>query len=168
MTDLLPGTYCCVKTGGPFGWIIRKFTSSPVNHTVVVVGPDEIVEARIRGVKQNPLSTYAGALACANVGENLAPWERGEIAAAALAYATAKDEYAMPAVIVIGLRKLGLKWKWLLKASADHDALFCSELAVKCAQRAGVDWTCGTGDPALVTPAMLAQRHGVVPVVIGR
>lgn len=168
MTDLLPGTYVCVRTASPFGAVIRLFTRSPVDHTFIVTGPGQIVEARTTGVTRSPLSTYAGAVAIANVGEELTQQQRDTIVAAANAYADAQDGYDWPGVIVIGLRKLGATWKWLLTASARRNEQFCSELAVLCAQQAGVDWTCGTGDPALVSPAMLAVRPGCVPITIGK
>lgn len=168
MTDLLPGTYVCLGTGSLFGRIIRLVTKSPVNHTFVVTGPGEIVEATGTGVMRNPLSKYAGCAAVANLNEPVTEAQRNSVASAALVYAIDKDEYAWPGIAAIGLRRLGLKWGWLLKISADHDALFCSELAVEAGAAAGLDWSCGEPSAACVDPGELARRPGCVPVTIGR
>lgn len=164
MTDLLPGTYICLQTGSIFGRIIRFVTKSPVNHVVVVTGPDRCVQATNTGVKATGLPVSA--VAVANVREPMTDAQRTKVAAAA--ESCVGDEYAWPAIAAIGLRRLGLKWGWLLKVSADHDAVFCSELAVRAGAQGGLDWLCGEPSAACVDPGELAKRPGCVPVTIGR
>jgi hypothetical protein len=110
------------------------------------------------------LSQFRGALAVANTAEDMTDLARLTVVKTVEQYVG--DEYAFPAITVIGLRKLGLKWPWLLRVSDDHDAVFCSELAAYGGQAAGLDWLCGESAPALVTPAEMAVRLGMRRVTI--
>jgi hypothetical protein len=158
------GSYICLRTGSPLGFLVRMFTGSQYDHTILVTGPGEIIQATVKGVKKGLLSQFRGCLAVANTAEEMTALQRVTVVKAAERYDG--DEYAFGGIIVIGLRKLGLRWAWLLKASADKGAVFCSELAALGGQAAGLDWLCGTGDPALVTPATLAVRPGVRRITI--
>jgi len=151
-----PGRYICLRTRSLYGRLIRLLTSSPFDHVVVVTGPDEIVQATVWGVRRGSLSQFAGNLAVCNAAEPMTAHQRAAVVTAVGSYAG--DEYAWAGIVVIGLRKLGLRWAWLLKASADRDAVFCSELAALGGGAAGLDWDCGEASPALVTPAEMAAR----------
>jgi hypothetical protein len=163
-TDVEPGRYICLQTASAFGALIRAWTHSLYDHVIVAAGDDMCIEATTKGVKRSPLSKYRGALACANTAEPMTGLQRLTVVKTVERYVG--DEYAFPAVTVIGLRKLGLKWGWLLKASDDKDAVFCSELAAIGGQAAGLDWLCGEPGPALVTPAEMAARPGMRRVTI--
>lgn len=56
------GAYFVTKTGGWFGWVIRKVTHSTVNHAGVYVGHGFIVEAQPGGAKISKASTYPNAI----------------------------------------------------------------------------------------------------------
>lgn len=164
-TAIPAGAYVCLKTRSPFGALVRLFTyPSPFDHTVIASGDGMCVQATTRGVKETPLDDFAECLAVVSTD----PMSEAQ-ATAVVTHARrfTGDEYAFPAVIVIGLRKFGAKWNWLLRISGDKDALFCSELAVKAGLTASpaMDWLCGEASPALVTPAELAARPGMAPVV---
>jgi hypothetical protein len=163
-SEVEPGRYIALRTGSPFGAVVRAFTGSEYDHVIIPVGGDECVEATTRGVKRSPLSKYRNALAAANVAEDMTGLARLTVVKTVERYVG--DEYAFPGITVIGLRKLGLTWGWLPKASNDRDAVFCSELVALGGQAAGLDWLCGTGDPALVTPGMLAVRRGMRRITI--
>jgi len=158
-SELMPGTYLCLETRTLLGWLVRLFTRSPFDHAALVVGPGEIIQATTKGVSRGPLSQFRGCLAVANSADRVWSSDRELIVAKALTYSG--YEYAFPAIVVIGLRKLGFKWRWLLRASAsaDRDAVFCSEL-IALAGQAGHhdDWLCGEKSAATVTPAELAGR----------
>lgn len=155
-SELQPGTYVCLKTRTWLGWLVRLFCRSPFDHAVLVVAPGEIVQATTKGVHRGPLPQFRGCLAVANAGDRIWSHDREAIVAKALTYAG--DEYAFPAIVVIGLRKLGLKWNWLLRASADKDAVFCSELVALAGRAGHQDWNCSEETAATVTPAQLAGR----------
>jgi hypothetical protein len=163
-SELVPGTYVVLTTRSPLGFLVRLFCRSPWDHAVLVTGPDEIVQATVKGIKKGRLSQFRGCRACANSTEPMTAGQREVAVTRARGFLG--EEYAFPAVVVIGLRKLGLRWPWLLRVSDDKDALFCSELVSECGQAAGKDWSCGQSSPALVTPAMLAQRKPFTHPVI--
>lgn len=157
-----PGCYVCVRTGGLFGWIIRRATKSPYDHAAVVVDDGIVVEATPYDVRTSPLARYQGAQVCADTGEDLTPAQRAVITAKALSFIGA--EYDWATIAVIGLGQLGLHWRILLRLTGGKRALICSQLVALCGQAAGLDWQCGKASPALVTPADLARRPGVAPL----
>lgn len=163
-SDLQPGDYVVLRTGSPFGYLVRTFTRSPFDHAVLYCGHGVIVEATIHGAKIDSLSLYAGALAAANTGETLTAAQRAAIVAKARSFAGL--EYGWGAIVTIALRLLGFRWGWLQRIADDKDALICSELVAKSGDAAGVNWLCGEQDPAFVTPAELSRCPGVVPVSI--
>lgn len=162
-SEVEAGQYMCVRTGGPFGYVIRSVTRSPVNHAFVVLGGGQIAEATLRGVKVDALTKYAGCLAVAS-SDAQAPVQQVKVVNTARM--AAGKEYAWRDIFIIGLRHFGAKWRWLLRAADERDALICSELVCEAglAAHPAMDWLCGEPEPAMVTPADLASRPGVVPV----
>ena len=165
-SELEAGRYICLKTGSLFGALIRLMCGSPYDHVAVMVAPGEIVQATVRGVKRTPLSDFHGAMACVNSAEDMTAIQRDGV----VKYALACDgfEYQWQLIFVLGLRKLGLTWPWLLKVAADKGAMICSELAAAAgmsAQPALTGWKCGYPSVMLVKPSDLAARRCTVPVV---
>ena len=163
-SELVPGDYVCLKTKSLFGAMIRLFTRSQYDHAVLVIAPGEIVQATLRGVRRSPLSDFHGCMAVANSGEAVTGLARVTIVAAASA--RVGHEYAYALIPVIGLRRLGLRWAWLLKISDDKDADICSELVSAAGQTAGEDWLCGEPSPACVTPPELSARKPFMRSVV--
>jgi hypothetical protein len=158
-----PGSYACLRTRSPFGWLIRLFTRSQYDHVVIVTGPATIVEAAVTGVREDALSRYAGCLAAADTGDRITDAQRAAIVASALSFTG--DEYAWGTILVLALRLAGIRWRWLQRLAHDRDALICSQLAVLAGLAGGQDWG-GSQDPAMVTPAYLAARPQMAPVQI--
>jgi uncharacterized protein YycO len=166
MTGIRAGHYVCVQTPGFLAAIVRKACKSPVDHAFIVIDNGLIVEARLTGVRIGELSEYAGHLAFANVAEPMSPADRDKVCAAAELMAARPYNY--PAILELALGDLGWHWKLLIRlAGADH-AFICSQLVALAGKAAGLDWDCGTlgGNDGQVTPAMLAQRPGAVPVTL--
>lgn len=167
-SELEPGRYVCLRTGSVFGRVIRAVTRSQFDHVILVTGPGQCTQATTRGVKTTPLSDFTGALAVANAAEQMSVWQRDAVVRFAMA--CDGDEYAWPSIFVLGLRALGIKWAWLLRAAADKDAKFCSELAANAGLAAVpqmTGWLCGQHNPALVEPSQMAARDCMVPVAWG-
>lgn len=163
-SEVEAGQYMCVRTGSPFGYLIRAFTRSRIDHAFIVLGGGLIAEATTRGVKVDALSKYTGAAAVAST-DALTPLQQVKITTCARA--DAGREYNWRDIGVIALRRLGIKWGWLLRVADDRDALICSELVALSGMAASppVDWMCGEPAPEFVTPADLAARTETVPVV---
>jgi len=155
-SEIQPGRYICLKTRSPLGWLIRVVCRSPFDHAALVTAPGVITEATLRGVRQSPLPKYRGCFAAVNAAEIIT----GEQAAAIVikGRAFARDEYAFPLLIVIALRKLGIKWRWILRLAEDRDAVICSELVAASGQVAYLDWLCGESSPETVRPDQLGAR----------
>lgn len=162
-SEIEAGRYICLRTGSAFGALIRLFTGSPFDHVILITGPGQCTQATVRGVKTGPLSQFAGALAVANSAEDMTAAQRDAVVKFALA--RDGDEYAWPLIGVLGLRRLGARWTWLLKISADKDALDCSELAASAGASAGLPaWLCGEPSAMLTEPGQMAARPVMVPV----
>jgi hypothetical protein len=157
-SELRPGMYICFRTRSLFGFVIRLFCRSPWDHAVLVTGPGEITQATLRGTRTGPLSQFRNCMACANSAEDMTAGQRGGVVAAARSQG--RDEYAYPLILVIALRLLGLRWRWLVRACQDRDAVFCSELVAASGQAAvpPLPWLCGEPSPATVRPNQLAAR----------
>jgi hypothetical protein len=164
VTALEPGRYVCVSTPGFAGWLIRTVTRSPVNHAVIVTGPDEIIEATPSGVRRGTLSQYAGRYAVANTAEPMTQEQRIEVAAEA--EKLLGDGYNWAADADIGLEDLGLRLRLLARFAGGGKLLMCSQTVVLCGKAAALDWLCGKPSPDQVAPGDLANRPGVEPVVL--
>ena len=162
-SELLPGSYCTVRTRGPFGWVIRAFTSSTVDHAFVVLGGGLIAEATVWGCRVDGIAQYQGQTMFTDAGDRVSASQRSQICKQARSYAG--REYGWPDIALIGLRRLGVRAGWLRRVLADRDALICSELVALAGAAGGQDWLCGTGDAALVTPADLSRRPGMERVI---
>ena len=162
-SELLPGSYCTVRTKGPFGWVIRAFTASTVDHAFVVLGGGLIAEATVWGCRTDGIAQYQGQTMFTDAGDRISAPQRSQICKQALSYAG--REYSFADILLIGLRRLGLHSKWLVRHLRDRDALICSELVCVAGTAGGQNWFCGTGDAALVTPAELARRPGMERVI---
>jgi uncharacterized protein YycO len=159
------GSYLCVQTASVFGWFIREATRSEVDHTVLAIGDGQIVEATDPGgVVVSPITKYAGryAVACTDV---MTARQRDTVVRSAMSAVGSEYNFA-----TIGYQALsdlaGWHWAVLLHAAKRGHVFDCSQLAAWCGQQAHLDWMCGASDVALVTPAALARRPGVVPVTI--
>lgn len=158
-----PGQYMCVRTASPFGFMIRLFTQSQYDHAFIVLGPHQVAEATIRGVRVDALAKYAGHLAIAST-DALTPQQQAKVCATARSFAG--REYNWRDIAILALRRAGARWGWLLRAADDRDALICSELVAVAGMSATppLDWMCSKAAPEYVTPADLASRPGTVPV----
>jgi hypothetical protein len=155
-SEIEPGRYVCTRTKSPFGFLIRIFTRSPYDHAFIVLGGGLIAEATNTGTRIDNLDRYKGQLAVANTDELMTTAQRAQVAQAARQLVG--REYGWGAIGVIALRKLGLKWGWLLRFADEKDADICSEDVAIAGAAAGLDWLCGEEDPALVRPDELAAR----------
>ena len=164
MPALEPGRYVCVRTPGLLAWIIRRACRSQYNHAVIVTADGGIIEARPAGVRKGTLSEYAGMLAVANTRELMSGTQLSGVTAASEAYLG--DGYNWPELVAIGLEDLGWHWRVLFRFAGLRRAFICSALVAACGAAAGLDWKCGSANPAQVTPAMLARRTGMEPVTI--
>lgn len=57
-----PGDYFVTRTGGWFGWCIRKLTFSPVNHAGIYMGGGLTIEAKPKGVTHGMITDYPNAI----------------------------------------------------------------------------------------------------------
>ena len=162
-SELKQGSYCVVRTRGLFGYIIRAFTASTVDHAFVVLGGGLIAEATVYGCKVDGIAQYQGQTMFTDVGDRISASQRSQICKQARSYAG--REYGWSDIALIGLRRLGLRAGWLRRVLRDRDALICSELVCVAGTAGGQNWFCGTGDAALVTPAELARRPGMERVI---
>ncbi|HZR50094.1 MAG TPA: hypothetical protein VFB06_11300 [Streptosporangiaceae bacterium] len=162
--SLEPGDYVVVRSNAFAGRIIRAFTRSWADHAFVYAGDGQILESTPRrGVRQSPLSSYAGLKAAANLGDVLTGTERAAVVLAARSYVG--DDYGWREIVLITLRRLGFRWSWLVRP--DKTELICSELVALAYGMAGLELLCGEPSAAYVTPADLADRDGMEPVQIG-
>ncbi|MCW2904037.1 MAG: hypothetical protein JWO67_6302 [Streptosporangiaceae bacterium] len=166
MTAIEPGRYVCVKTKGFIPWIIRRATKSDYDHVFIVGYGGQIIQAESGGVQIAALSGYAGAELVANVAEPMTDVQRAAVVAAARALVG--DEYNFATIVDQGFTYLGLHWRLLLRLASAKRVFDCSQLVVVCGADAQppMAWMCGRSNTALVTPADLARRPGVVPVVL--
>jgi hypothetical protein len=162
-SELKAGNYCAVRTRGLFGYIIRAATSSPVDHAFVCLGNGLIAEATVYGCRVDSLEQYRGQAMFTDAGDKINAAQRSQICKAARGFAG--REYSWTDILLIGLRRIGLRSRWLVRHLRDRDALICSELVALAGAAGSQDWLCGTGDAALVTPALLALRPGVERVM---
>jgi len=164
VADLLPGTYVCVRTHGFVPLSIRLFTRSPYDHAFIYAGDGRIIEAQPGGCREVPLSTYAGYPMLADTDESLTDEQRKRVVAKATALLGVP--YGYLDIVRLGLSALGLRWRWLTRAADNERAMICSQVVAACGQAAGVDWLCGQGSPAAVTPGMLAARNTMRPFAL--
>ena len=155
-SEVQPGRYICLKTRSPLGWLIRAACHSPFDHVALVTAPGLVTEATLRGVRQSPLVKYKGCFAAVNAAETINDEQTAAIVTKGRTFE--RDEYAFPLLIVIGLRKLGIKWRWILRLAEDRDAVICSELVAASGLVAYLDWLCGESSPATVRPDQLGAR----------
>lgn len=167
MADLKPGSYACVSTPGFVAWLIRRACgNSKVNHSFVVTGDNEIVEAVPSGVRRSSLSEYAGSYAVANTGEAMGDAQRAAVVAKAESLiGTGYDDLDL---VDLGLESIGVHWRWLIRLCGASKQLICSQLVAKAGLAAvpPLPWNCGKDDLAEVKPSDLAARPGVEPVAI--
>jgi len=163
-SELLPGTYVVLRTHSALGALVRAATRSWADHAILITGPGRCVQATTRGVTEGPLTQFAGCQAVANAAESAAMQPAVREAITARARSMVGEEYDWPLIATLGLRTIGAKWGWLLRATSGKGAVICSELVAFAGQAGYQDWLCGTAQPALVTPAMLAARPGLQSV----
>jgi hypothetical protein len=164
VSELTPGTYMCLRTESLLGAVVRAGTHSPYDHAVLVSAPGRCIQATVRGVTEGPLTAFTGCMAVANAAEAAAMTSHVREVIVAEARSMVGDEYDFPLLATLGLRLAGFRWQWLLNETSRKGAVICSELVAMAGQAGYQDWTCGTGNPALVTPAMLAARPGLESV----
>jgi hypothetical protein len=163
-SELLPGTYVVLRTRSALGALVRLATRSWADHAILISAPGRCVQASTRGVTEGPLAQFAGCEAVANAAEAAGMQPGVREAIVARARSMAGDEYDWPLIFTLGLRTVGVKWGWLLRATSGKGAVICSELVAQAGQAGYQDWTGGTAQAALVTPAMLAARPGLESV----
>lgn len=152
-----PGSYCCVRTGGFYAWLIRMGTRSHFNHAFVVIDGERIIEADPGGARWARLSDY-GTDGMVFAPDVLSDEQR--TALARKAEALLGTPYGWTDIVRLSLRCLGLNWSWLTRKADNEAAMICSQLVAACGAAAGVDWLCGRSCPAEVTPGDLAHRIG--------
>lgn len=154
------GDYMVTATPGFFGWAIRKFTRSKVNHAAVYVGGGYVIEACPSGAKRSHLSEFPHAVwACRDL-----TWrQRGLIAQNALALVGTPYNFADIAAQAI-VRLFG--WhapKWALRRLSRPDRLQCAQLVDLVYERAGVHLFRNVPD-GLVAPSdlydLIEVQHG--------
>lgn len=147
------GSFVVVSTSGFGGWVIRRATHSWADHALIVVDDaGSIVEAEPGGVRRGHLSEYSGRQMKAftqGTGD-----QRTRVAQAAISMIGVP--YDDLDIVDIGLDEIGIHWGWLQRLVEKQHSLICSQMVAKCGAAAGLDWSCGQTDLALVTPAMLA------------
>lgn len=152
-----PGTYACVRTGGFYAWLIRVGTRSKYNHAFLVV--DEyggIIEADPGGARRAMLADYRADAIVFDVNELITDEQRARVVAKA--EILLGTPYGWTDIARLALRCVGVKWGWLTAAADNERAMICSQLVAACGDYAGLDWDCGRGNPAAVTPGDLAAR----------
>lgn len=161
-----PGRYVCVRTTGLVAKVIELATLSPYDHTFVIVSTGgDIVEAEPWGARKAHISEYAGRLAVIN-SEPMGPDQQVQIVNAALKMIGVP--YNDLGFIEDGLEAItGRVAKWLLRHAETSHGVICSQLAARSGAAAGYDWRCGKLSDSQVTPALLAQRPGMIPLTIG-
>ena len=164
VSELVPGTYMCLRTGSFLGAVVRAGTHSQYDHAVLISAPGRCIQATVHGVIESPLTAFTGCMAVANAVEGGGMAGHVREAIVAEARSLVGQEYDYPLLATLGLRLAGLRWNWLLKETSRKGAVICSELVAMAGQAGYQDWTCGSGNPALVTPAMLAARPGLESV----
>lgn len=167
MTAIEPGRYVCVRTNGIIPWIIRRATKSDYDHVFIVGYGGQIIQAEPAGIAIGKLSDYSGAQAVANLAEPMTDTQRAAVVAAARM--TLGDGYNFGTILDQGFAYLGLHWRLLLKLASAKHVFDCSQLVAVAGAMASppMPWMCGLRNTALVTPADLARRPGlVVPVTI--
>jgi hypothetical protein len=152
-----PGTYACVRTGGFYARLIRWGTRSTFNHAFIVVDDQGgIIEADPGGARRNNISAYGTDTMVFDVNEPVTDDERARIIAKA--ETLLGTPYGWTDIARLALRCTGLRWGWLTAAADKERAMICSQLVAICGDSAGLDWNCGRGNPAAVTPGDLARR----------
>lgn len=126
-----------VATPGWQGWVIRQVTRSQVNHAVVMVGPNQGVEAAPGGARQVNLSMYDKMLKHWSK-LSLSSQQRNDVVAAACAVTGTR--YSWIDVICVGLAHLlGVHVPhWVRNRLADPNRLMCSQLVDQVHLEAGV------------------------------
>lgn len=158
-TELLPGQYCCVRTGSVFGLAIRACTHSIVDHAFVCLGDGMIVEATVSGVKVNSIDQYHGAAMFVDAGDFLTTEQR--LAVCDTARSFAGREYGWGTIALIGLRLMGERSPRVTRLLSDRDAVICSQLVAEAGTAGGQDWMCGQESAEFVEPAQLLLRPGM-------
>jgi hypothetical protein len=149
------GSYVVVSTPGWRSRVIRLATRSWADHALIVVNDaGGIVEAEPGGVRLGHLTEYSGRRAQTCTQGSAA--QRQVVAKSALGMVGLR--YDDLDIVDIGLGCIGIKWGWLERLVEQQKSIVCSQLVAKCGQIAGLDWSCGQKDLALVTPGMLAAR----------
>lgn len=126
-----PGDYFVTKTGGFFGWCIRRLTMSPVNHAGIYLGSNLTIEAKPQGVVYGKLSDYPKAVA-SELLDHATDTERFRIVFAAKRCLGCK--YNFLDIFVQGLVRL-FGWhapKWALRRVSDNKHLQCAQLVDYC------------------------------------
>lgn len=164
-SEVEAGRYICVKTRSPFGWVIRVFTRSLFDHALINLGNGDIAEATVTGVRIDRLDSYRGQPACANTAEPMTGAQRAAVCVKARSFAGM--EYGWGTVMLIGLRSMGARSRWLTRMLTDRDALICSQMVCLSSAPQGPDWQCGEMSPEFVEPAGLARRPGVERLMWG-
>jgi len=167
--DLTPGEYGCVyipwlnyrlfgrtvRLPNIMGWLIGLATWSKYSHVFVYVGDSSVVEARPKGAGIAPLAEYLPS----NIkwsGDVLSDVQRQSVIDAAKS--CVGTPYGFLDIIAIGLRTVGLPWRWVENRVLREDRMICSQLVAWCGGQAGLDWRCGRDYDQEVTPADLARR----------
>ena len=159
-TELREGSYCCVRTKGPFGLLIRTFTRSLVDHAFINLGHGMIAEATPWGVQVNSIDRYHGQPMFTDAGDVLTTQQRLEVCDKARSFTG--REYGWGAILLITLRLMGGRSPRVTRLLSDQDAVICSQLVAECGAAVGVDsWLCGRENAEFVEPADLLLRRGM-------
>jgi uncharacterized protein YycO len=160
-----PGRYVCVRTKGWVSRLIQLATLSPYDHTFMIVSDDgDIIEAEPGGARRANIAEYAGCRAVINT-DPMDAEQQAKVVAQALAMIGVP--YNDLGFVEDGLEAIGHPFKWLLRRAASSHGVICSQLAARAGTAAGYDWRCGKLGDSQVTPALLSQRPGMVPLTIG-
>jgi hypothetical protein len=157
-----PGDIILVPFAGPIGWLITLLQAvvagdpSRYSHAAVVIDSEWAVQATFPRAEIAPLSELLARRPCAVlVVPPDADYLRPRIVEAALGMVGVRYQFA--AYLYIGLAKLRIRPRWLLRLLASRAALICSALADRAWADAGLH--CFTdGRPfGAVTPGDLAH-----------
>lgn len=155
------GSYGVVRTHGFYAWLIRTATRSTYDHAFVVCEAGQIIEAEPSGARWAHLSEYDGYEVLYNTAEPMTAAQREKVVDEAVGLLS--TPYGWTDIVRLGLRTVGVQWKWLTARADNERAMICSQIVSRCGEAAGLDWLCGREAPAAVTPADLARRITEAP-----
>lgn len=173
------GDYGVVDTAGIIDGLIRFGDVGSFNHAFTflvdteidkvggkwtVISGGDLAEAGGHGMVDGDIAYYlehARHLAVSK--DPLTDAQRQQIVLEAKYEVGTKVPYGYGDIALLGLARLGIKWKWLHRRLAKAHLLICSQAVAHQYHKAGVDTMPGHADID-VTPETLALRSGVVTV----